>query len=88
MYRSTFDPPEFNLTEGEAFAAMRRFLEKFVKSAGYNMYTLLADTWIEPSDGVTTDPAAWTDWLSCVAEVKGVGPSATRMTGPPEAPNG
>jgi hypothetical protein len=87
MYRSTFDPPEFNLTEAEAFAAMRCFLERFLKSAGNDMYTLLGDIFIRPSDGVPTDPAAWTDWLSCVAEVKGLEAPDWRTVQTPKPPN-
>ena len=58
MVRSTYDPPEFRLTEAEVFEAMRCFLEQFFKSAGNDMYTLLADITIL-SDGLTSDPAAW-----------------------------
>jgi hypothetical protein len=75
MYKSTFDPAQFSLTEQEAFEAMRCFLEQFYKSAGNDMPTLLADISLtfgnEPwtPHGGTLDPAAWYDWLHCVEQV-------------------
>jgi hypothetical protein len=68
MIRSTLDPPEFSLTEAEAFEAMRCFLDQFFKSAGNDMYTLLADMTIL-NDGLTSDPAAWSDWIKCVESI-------------------
>ncbi len=53
------------LTDREAFIAMRLFLEQFYARAGNDMETLIADITIE-SDGEPLDPAAWSDWLSCV----------------------
>lgn len=75
MVRSTFDPPEFSLTEAEAFEAMRCFLDQFFKSAGNDVATLLMDITIvddnEPwqPKGSTHDPAAWYDWIKCVESV-------------------
>ncbi|HEY8816718.1 MAG TPA: hypothetical protein VIP57_16660 [Candidatus Dormibacteraeota bacterium] len=68
MQKTPSDPSTFSLTEQEAFEAMRCFLEHFFDSAGNDMYTLLADMTIL-TDGGTTDPAAWYDWLRCVEDV-------------------
>jgi hypothetical protein len=68
VLRSPTDPSRFQLTEQEAFEAMRCFLDQFLKSAGNDMYTLLADISIL-SDGATLDTAAWHDWLKCVESV-------------------
>lgn len=53
------------MTERQAFVAMRLFLEHFYSQAGNDMETLLSDISIE-RDGGTLDPAAWDDWLRCV----------------------
>jgi hypothetical protein len=58
------------LSEREAFEAMRRFLTEFYDRAGNDMETLLADITIEV-DGGTLDPAAWEDWMRCVRAVTG-----------------
>ena len=70
MVKTPSDPATFSMTEQEAFEAMRCFLEQFFASAGNDMYTLLADMTIL-SDGGTSDPAAWSDWLRCVTGVVG-----------------
>lgn len=57
------------ITERQGFEAMRLFLERFYKHAGNDMQTLLADIGIE-ADDQPLDPAAWSDWLECVAETK------------------
>jgi hypothetical protein len=59
----------YQLTEREAFQAMSLFLDQFAERAGDDLLTLLGDITIE-ADGGTTDPAAWEDWMRCVAEVK------------------
>jgi hypothetical protein len=77
--KSTFDPARYQLTEAEAFRAMRCFLEQFFRSAGNDVATLLVDISIvvgnEPwqPDGSTHDPAAWDDWLKCVDDVAQAG---------------
>lgn len=58
------------LTNIEAFAVMRCYLEEFCARAGNDMETLIADITIE-EDGRPLDPAAWSDWESCVRRVKG-----------------
>lgn len=57
------------LNEREAFVAMRCFLEQFYARAGNDMETLISDITIE-SNGKTSDPAAWGDWLNCISEAK------------------
>lgn len=57
------------ITEREAFVALRLFLEQFYARAGNDMETLIADITLEP-DGQPLDPAAWEDWIRCVAEAK------------------
>lgn len=62
------------ITEHEALVAMRLFLEQFYGRAGNDMETLISDITIE-SDGKTSDPAAWYDWIRCVEEAKGASES-------------
>jgi hypothetical protein len=57
------------LDEREAFEAMTRFLTAFYKRTNGDMATLMADIEMQ-SDGLTNDPAAWSDWMHFVAEVK------------------
>lgn len=65
------------LTPRQAFEAMSRFLWQFYeRTKPGDMVTLLTDITIE-DDGMTTDPAAWDDWLHCVREVRGGGPSSS-----------
>lgn len=63
-----------SLSVGEAFAAMSLFIDQFAKRAGDDLLTLMGDISLMPDGsvrrGMTTDPAAWDDWLACVAEVK------------------
>jgi len=69
------DPPCFQLTEQEAFEAMRCFVDQVLSRAGNDVATLLVDISVvvgnEPwqPDGSTHDPAAWEDWLKCVESV-------------------
>lgn len=55
--------------EREAFIAMKLFLEQFYSRAGNDMETLIADITIE-ADGQRLDPAAWSDWMRCVAKAR------------------
>lgn len=61
------------ITDKQAFIAMRLFLEHFYNQAGNDMETLIADITLA-SDGQPNDPAAWTDWQRSVAEAKGLTP--------------
>jgi hypothetical protein len=80
----------YTLTEQEAFLAMELFINQFastmppVDDAAF--VTLMADIQVE-ADGITTDPAAWGDWLACVRAVKGEpsieGTDTWRRMGPP-----
>jgi hypothetical protein len=60
----------YELSETEAFQAMRLFLAQFYRRAGDDLATLMADVSIE-ADGGPLDPAAWEDWMACVRAVKG-----------------
>jgi hypothetical protein len=62
----------YDLNEREAFEAMTLFLAEFYERTSGDMATLMADIQVEP-DGITFDPAAWDDWLRCVAAVKDKG---------------
>jgi hypothetical protein len=57
------------LTDREAFDAMSLFLDQYAARAVDDLITLLGDV-SALDDGQPTDPAAWTDWLSCVAQIK------------------
>ena len=57
------------LTEQQAFQAMAEFLWQYARRAGDDLITLLGDIELEP-DGRPTDPAAWHDWMECVAHVR------------------
>lgn len=57
------------ISEREAFVAMRLFLEQFYERAGNDMETLIADITLE-RDGEPLDPAAWDDWMRCVAKAR------------------
>lgn len=68
MSRETASGSGDDLTVGEAFAAMTLFVNQFADRAGDDLLTLLGD--ISLRRATTCDPAAWGDWLACVAEVK------------------
>lgn len=57
------------LTVEEAFAVMSAFVWDFAQRAGDDLLTLIGDTEIM-TDGRSTDPAAWDDWLACVQRVR------------------
>jgi hypothetical protein len=57
------------LTEREAFIALKLFLDQYYDRAGNDLETLIADITLE-DDGQPLDPAAWDDWLRCVAQAK------------------
>ena len=71
MSHPTSSPPDDVLTVGEAFAAMTLFVNQFADRAGDDLLTLLGDITLRRA--TTSDPAAWGDWLECVAEVKKLG---------------
>ncbi|WP_052665183.1 hypothetical protein [Nitriliruptor alkaliphilus] len=54
-----------DISDREAFVAMRLFLLQFYARAGNDMETLIADITLE-SDGQPLDPAAWDDWTRCI----------------------
>jgi hypothetical protein len=57
------------LTSGQAFEAMHLFLEgHYQQTHSDDVGTLLCDMDKLP-DGLTVDPAAWEDWIECVAKV-------------------
>ncbi len=60
-----------NLSEKEAFAAMRLFLERNWQRCGdIEVAQVLSDT--DPdiwTDGETGDPGAFSEWRECVAEI-------------------
>jgi len=71
------------LTEKEAFDAMRLFIDRFYAEAGDDLPTLMADISTHSDegrawhpDGSPLDPAAWSEWLKCVEQVKGKGESS------------
>jgi hypothetical protein len=59
----------YQLTEHEAFAALTLFVNEFLERAGDDLLLLVTDIAIE-KDGITSDPAAWNDWMRCVRAVK------------------
>lgn len=75
LFRLRLGQSEYALTEQEAFLAMELFINQFAstmgKLDGAAFITLMADIQVE-ADGITTDPAAWSDWLTCVQTVKGI----------------
>lgn len=58
----------YSMNEREAFAAMSLFLNQFAQRAGDDLLTLLSDISLD-NGGNTFDPAAWDDWVRCVALV-------------------
>lgn len=61
---------QINLTEKEAYAAMYVFLVKlYERTQSDDLGGLLGDM-STTGDGETADPAAWHEWLQCVAQVK------------------
>ncbi|HZK89832.1 MAG TPA: hypothetical protein VFC56_06755 [Stellaceae bacterium] len=59
------------LSPEQAFAAMAMFLDGYHARTGGrgNLGALLGDLEVNKRDGLTVDPAAWTDWLTAVEEV-------------------
>ena len=62
-------PKQDHLSDREAFDAMSLFLNRYAEQAGDDLVTLLGGLQLM-KDGEPTDPAAWSDWLSCVSDVK------------------
>jgi hypothetical protein len=62
-------PQPESLTDSEAFDAMSLFLNRYAERAGDDLITLLGDLQLM-EDGEPTDPAAWSDWMSCVSDVR------------------
>lgn len=64
--------PGRQLSEREAFEAMKLFVREFYERAGDDLGLLLSDVvWEHDSLGreVTSDPAAWADWQRCVQSI-------------------
>lgn len=59
-----------SLTREQAFAAMVAFLRRYYEELQHpeEIGILLGELQIS-SDGITVDPAAWSDWLNCVNEI-------------------
>jgi hypothetical protein len=67
---------DVTLTSRQAFEAMRTFLEQFnEREPPDRRQTLdqLLDWTTVDSDGVTSDPAQWSDWERAVASVLATG---------------
>jgi hypothetical protein len=62
-------PEQDRLSDREAFEAMSLFLNRYAEQAGDDLITLLGDLQLM-DDGAPTDAAAWSDWISCVSDVK------------------
>jgi hypothetical protein len=62
-------PEAVSLTEHQAYLAMERFVRAYRDRArASDLAVLLSDIEVE-ADGRPHDPAAWTDWRSCVRAV-------------------
>jgi hypothetical protein len=57
---------------------MSLFLNRYAEQAGDDLVTLLGDLQLM-EDGEPTNPAAWSDWLSCVSDVSNAGSSNSRQ---------
>ncbi|WP_224367595.1 hypothetical protein [Hyalangium versicolor] len=62
--------PTDQITLREAYAAMYRYLEKAYELTGADELGGLLGTLSLLPDGQPADPAAWTDWLHAVEEVR------------------
>jgi hypothetical protein len=59
-----------NLSVAEAFKAMQLFLERyFEETKSDDVGSLLGDLQLD-EDGKSFDPAAWDEWLDCVARAR------------------
>lgn len=59
-----------NISTLSAFKSMQCFLQKyFKKTMSEDVGSLLGDIQLL-NNNTTMDPAAWTDWLECVEEVR------------------
>lgn len=56
---------EFVLNEKTAFHAMSIFLNQYAERVKNDLYTVIGDIAIM-QDGLTTDPAAWDEWIEAV----------------------
>jgi hypothetical protein len=55
----------------QGFLAMIKFLEAFYSRAGDDLATLMTDLQIQ-KDGDPLDPAAWSDWMEAVQQIRNV----------------
>ncbi len=58
------------LTAKEAFESMIKYLEMYYERTGSDDIGSLLGDMILLEDGVTSDPAAWNDWLTCIKIIK------------------
>lgn len=61
------------LTSEQAFRSMRLFLEKYYQETHSDDVGSLLGDLRELPNGSTADPAAWHDWIECVAKVSDAG---------------
>src|SRR4051812_193186 len=62
--------PTDQITVHEAYAAMYRYLERVYELTGADDVGGLLGSMSLLPDGQTADPAAWTDWIRAVEEVR------------------
>jgi len=62
--------PTDQITVREAYAAMYRYLERLYELTGEDELGGLLGSMSLLPDGQTADPAAWTDWIQAVEEIR------------------
>jgi hypothetical protein len=64
---------EHKLTDREAYLAMLEFLQDYWERGGCradDLAVLLGSAAINNADGISMDPALWSEWLEAVAKVR------------------
>lgn len=64
-----FSPAQVILTPMEALLSMTDYLWGFMERCGDELALCVADLTVD-DDGLTSDPAAWDDWLASVDRIK------------------
>ena len=59
-----------NITERQAFEAMKEFLEQYYKRTNSDDVGSLLGDMCFLDDNNTADPAVWKEWLDCIATAK------------------
>jgi hypothetical protein len=59
---------DLRLSVGQAFEAMRKFLERNQSRQNGDLAPILSDI-ATLADSSILDPAAWEEWIECVGEV-------------------